>query len=46
VYTLYSMQFSKLKVAQKNMPFEKRMEVHCDVVYEEVVRWFGIVEHK
>jgi len=36
----------KLKVAQMNMPFQKRMEVHCDVVYEEAVRWFGIVEHK
>jgi hypothetical protein len=36
----------KLKVAQMNKPFQRRMGVHCDVVYEEAVRWFGIVEHK
>ncbi|MCP3679898.1 MAG: hypothetical protein GY782_06350, partial [Gammaproteobacteria bacterium] len=34
----------KLKVAQKDKPFQEKMKVHCEVVYEEAVRWFGIVE--
>ena len=34
----------KLKVVQKNKPFQEKMKVHCEVVYEEAVRWFGVVE--
>ena len=34
----------KLKVAQKDKPFQEKMKVHCEVVYEEAVRWFGMVE--
>ena len=34
----------KLKVVQKDKPFQEKMKVHCEVVYEEAVRWFGIVE--
>ena len=28
----------KLKVAQKDKPFQEKMKVHCEIVYEEAVR--------
>ena len=34
----------KVIEAQKNKPFQEKMKVHCEVVYDEAVRWFGIVE--
>ena len=34
----------KLTLTQKNKPYQEKMRVHCEVVYEEAVRWFGIVE--
>ena len=34
----------KLKEVQKTLRFQERMKSHCDVVYEEGVRWFGLME--
>ena len=34
----------RLKEELRNKPFQERMRVHCDVVYEEGVRWFGVIE--
>ncbi|KAL5272883.1 hypothetical protein ACHWQZ_G000900 [Mnemiopsis leidyi] len=34
----------KLKEVQKTLRFQERMRSHCDVVYEEGVRWFGLTE--
>ena len=35
----------KLKEVQKTLRFQERMKSHCDVVYEEGVRWFGLMEN-
>ncbi|KAL5270090.1 hypothetical protein ACHWQZ_G003546 [Mnemiopsis leidyi] len=34
----------KLKEVQKTLRFQERMRSHCDVVYEEGVRWFDLTE--
>ena len=34
----------RLKEVQKNLRFQERMKSHCDVVYEEGVKWFGVKE--
>ena len=34
----------RLKEVQKNLRFQERMKSHCEVVYEEGLRWFGVKE--
>ena len=34
----------KLKEKLKDKPFQEKMKAHCEVVYEEAVRWFGVIE--
>ena len=34
----------KIIEAQKNKPFQEKIKVHCELVYNEGVRWFGILD--
>ena len=34
----------KLKTRQRDKQFQEKMKIHCDVVYEEGVRWFGLLD--
>ena len=29
--------------AQNNKPFQEKMKMHCEIVYNEGVMWFGIL---
>ena len=33
-----------MREEQKGKPFQEKMVIHCDTVYEEGVQWFGVVE--
>lgn len=34
----------RMKEEQKGLRFQERMRSHCEVVYEEGVKWFGLIE--
>ena len=34
----------RMKEEQQGLRFQERIQSHCDVVYEEGVKWFGIME--
>ena len=35
----------KVIEAQKNKPYQEKMKVHCEIVYNEGVKWFGILSN-
>ncbi len=36
--------YENLNEKFKDKPFQKKLKGHCEVVYGEAVRWFGIIE--